>query len=321
MNMHKVSVIIPAKNAEATLPATLASVFSQDYRGPIEVIVADGSDTSATADLLCRRYPQVQRVPNPEHITPTGLNHALRAATGKIIVRCDSASVLPPDYVRQAVATLARTGAANVGGQQCAVGTTMFERAVALATTTFLGTGGARYRMGGPEGPTDTVYLGVWYRETLENVQGFDPAMFINEDYELNWRLRQQGETVWFDPLLKVSYQPRSSLWTLAQQYLTYGRRKSRMLREHPNSLLARQLAAPLLVLGLVVCAALTLAGAGWAAAVLPLVYLSVLIGGALAIGLRRRDPAAVLVPLVLAAIHLSWGVGFFLTARKKPTH
>ena len=319
--MHKVSVIIPAKNAEATLPATLASVFSQDYRGPIEVIVADGSDTSATADLLCRRYPQVLRVPNPEHITPTGLNSALQTATGKIVVRCDSASVLPPHYVRQAVATLERTGAANVGGQQCPVGTTMFERAVGLATTTFLGTGGARYRLGGPEGPIDTVYLGVWYRKTLENLQGFDPAMFINEDYELNWRLRQQRETVWFDPMLKVSYRPRGTLWALAQQYFTYGRQKSRMLREHPSSLRARQIPAPLLVLGLVVCAVLALAGAGWAAAALPLVYLSVLIGGGLAIGVRRRDPAAVLVPLVLAAIHLSWGVGFFLAARKKPTH
>ncbi len=319
--MHKkVSVIIPARNAEATLPATLDSVFGQDYCGPLEVIVADGSDTSATADLLRRRYPQVHRVQNLERIIPTGLNHALQMATGEIIVRCDSTAVLPPNYVRQAVSTLARTGAANVGGQQYPVGTTMFERAVALATTTFLGTGGVRYRVGGREGPTDTVYLGVWNRKTLETLGKFDPAVSINEDYELNWRLRQRGETVWFDPELKVVYRPRGHLPALAKQYFAYGRGKSMMLKTHPTSLQARQLAAPLLVLGLVASAALGSAGAGWAAAALPLVYLLTLIIGALAIGLHRRNPALGLVPVVLATIHLSWGVGFFLPARRKPT-
>ena len=318
--MQKVSVIIPTRNAEATLPISLNSVFSQDYRGPIEVIIADGSDTTATADMIRRCYPKVRRVSNPERITPSGLNHALQIATGEIIVRCDSAAVLPPSYVRQAVATLRRTGAANVGGRQQPVGTTRFERAVALATTTFLGTGGARYRVGGPEGPTDTVYLGVWNRKRLETVRGFEPTMFINEDYELNWRLRQQGETVWFDPKLKVSYRPRGTLRTLAEQYLAYGRAKSAMLRAHPTSLRARQLAAPLLVLGLVVSAVLGLAGAFLAASVVPLVSLLTLVIGSLILGLRRRDSAAVLVPLVLATIHLSWGVGFLLPGHEKRT-
>ena len=61
-----VSVIVPARNAEATLPAALDSILSQDYAGGIEVIVADGSVTTATADLLRAHYPQVQRIDNPD---------------------------------------------------------------------------------------------------------------------------------------------------------------------------------------------------------------------------------------------------------------
>ncbi len=122
--------------------------------------MADGSDTSFTAELLRRHYPSVRVVPNPEHTIPDGLNCALGVASGKIIVRCDTRSVLPLDYVRRAVVTLSRTGAANVGGRQKAVETTVFERAVAMATTTFLGVGNARHRLGAPEGPADTVYLG-----------------------------------------------------------------------------------------------------------------------------------------------------------------
>ncbi len=233
------SVIIPARNAEATLPAALNSVLSQDYAGSVEVIVADGSDTPAMAEVVRRLYSAVRVVPNPDRTIPSGLNCALREATGQIIVRCDAHAVLPPGYVRRAVSTLARTGAANVGGRQRPVGASMFGRAVAVAQTTPLGVGDARYRLGGAEGPTDTVYLGAFRRDALEAVGGFDPTLIRNEDYELNWRLRQRGETVWFDPELVVTYLPRSTLRALVRQYFDYGRWKAVMLRRHPDSLLS----------------------------------------------------------------------------------
>lgn len=315
--LSRVSVIIPARNSEDSLAAALDSVLAQDYGGSIEVIVADGSDTPSTAEMLRQRYPAVKVVPNPERITPIGLNCALKASTGEIIVRCDTHAALPPDYVRRAVATLARTGAANVGGRQYTVGTTVFERAVAMATTTFLGAGNVRYRLGGQEGAVDTVYLGAFRREALETAGGFDPTMIRNQDYELNWRLQQRGETVWFDPALVVPYRPRSSLSALARQYFGYGRWKSAMLITHPASLRARQLAPPLLVLGLAASIGLGLAGSLWGAAA-PLVYLLTLLLGSAGIGLRRREWAAALLPLVLATIHLSWGIGFFLPPRRK---
>ena len=140
--MPQVSVIIPTRNAEDALPTALDSALAQDYPGSIEVIVADGSDTPSTAEMLRRRYPTVRVVPNPEHTIPSGLNCALRMAKGEIIVRCDSHAVLPVGYVRRVVAMLAKTGAANVGGRQNAVGDTAFERAVAMAD--YLVSGGGR---------------------------------------------------------------------------------------------------------------------------------------------------------------------------------
>ena len=322
-----VSVIIPARNEETTmLAAAVDSVLSQDYGGEIEVIVVDGSDTSAMAESIRRRFPQVRMISNPERTTPQGLNRALRAATHSIIVRCDAHSVLHPGYLTRAVERLASTGAANVGGQMNPVGTTAFERTVALATTTILGVGDARYRLGGPEGPTDTVYLGVFRREVLEATGGFDPSLLCNQDYALNWRLRERGETVWFDPALVVDYRPRGTFTALARQYFRYGRWKRVMLRRHPASLRYRQIAAPLLMLGLTMSALLavaggTLIGAGAkttglalleAAGGVPLSYLLLLVGGSVGLGVRRRDPHAVLLPLVLATMHLFWGAGFF---------
>lgn len=113
-----VSVIIPARNAEADIAAALDSILAQDYPGPVEIIVADGSDTPATADLIRRDYPAVRIVANPRQTTPNGLNAALDAAAGPVVVRCDTHATLPPDYLRRGVATLLATGAGVVGGRQ-----------------------------------------------------------------------------------------------------------------------------------------------------------------------------------------------------------
>ena len=327
-----VSVIVPARNARATLPAALDSILAQDYGGAVEVIVADGSDTPATRDLLQSRYPGVRRVPNPEGITPCGLNRALAAACHGVIVRCDAHSTLPPDYLARAVRTLKRTGAANVGGRMNPAGTTRFGCAVALATQSPLGSGDARFHIGGAEGPVDTVFLGVFRRGALDAAGGWDESLPVNEDYALNWVLRERGGIVWFDPALVVDYCPRGDVRALARQYFGYGRWKAVMLVRHPRSLRPRQLAPPLLVTALAAAAALAIASGlapppraaalAAAAAAVPLLYVAAVLGASAFIGLRRRRIEAWLVPFVAVTIHLAWGTGFiagFLAKAVRP--
>ena len=323
-----VSVIIPARNAEATLPAALRSVLSQTYQGAIEVIVADGAAPQAMGQAS-RLFPEVRVVANPDGSTPAGLNTALQAATHDVIVRCDAHSTLPPDYIARAVQTLRRTGAANVGGVQIPTGTTSFERAVALATTTPLGVGHARYRLGGAEGPADTVYLGVFRNDALRAAGSFDNTLLRNQDYELNWRLRERGEVVWFDPKLAANYRPRGSIDALARQYFQYGFWKRVVLRRHPRSLQLRQLAAPALVVVLGISALLALAGVVLdarsvgkltlfaVAAVAPFGYALLLFAGSVAIGVRRRTWLAWRLPLVFATIHVAWGCGFLVPCKR----
>ncbi len=309
----RISVIIPARNAEATIIPTLDSIFAQDYQGPIEVIIADGSETTAMAELVRRSHPSVKLIPNPEKSLVPGANAAFRAATGDFMARCDAHTTLPPGYLSRAMETLERTGAANVGGRQLAVGATPFERTVAIAMTTPLGAGDARHRLGGKEEASETAYLGVFSRETLEEMGGGYANLASNEDYEFNYRLRKRGKIVWFDPELVVNYRPRNTFWTLARQYFNYGRGKSAVVIKHPGSVRPRQLAAPGLLLGLAAGAALALIGFPWPLAALLLAYVLTLAAGAAVVGFRRRDPAAALLPLVLATMHLSWGIGFFI--------
>lgn len=314
----KISVVVPARNAEVTLGWSLDAILAQEYDGEVEVIVADGSDSPAAKQIVLQRTG-VKYVRNPQKTVGYGINMAIAAATGAVVVRCDAHAFLPPGYLRRAVETLRKTGAANVGGRQRAKGTTPFETAVAMAMSTIIGAGDARYRVGGVAGPVDTVYLGAFRRDALEAAGGFDPSFFHNQDYEVNWRLRQHGEIVWFDPELEVIYRPRDSFFKLARQYFNYGRWKAAMLRRHPRSLRARHLAPPILVVGMAVSLGVGALGLQWGAlpTALPLIYLATMLAWVAAIGVRHRTWAVAYVAPVLMTMHLCWGLGFFLPARR----
>ena len=53
---------------------------------------------------------------------------------------------------------------------------------------------------------------GVYRREAIERVGGYDETMLIAEDWELNYRIRAAGGLIWFTPDLKVTYRPRATL-------------------------------------------------------------------------------------------------------------
>ena len=266
----------------------------------------DRSSTNAP-----RFEPRLLIIDNPGGHTAKGLNAAIAAASSDVIVRCDGHSELSPNYVSRAVEVLAQTGAANVGGRQAAVGTSFLQRAIAMAMTSPLGVGNSRFHYSGKPGPTDTVYLGVFQRSALDEVGGFDETLIRNQDYELNHRLRKAGHTVWFDPEMTVTYRPRSSLKTLWRQYFDYGAWKRTMLRSSPDALKARQLAPPLLLIGLVASIALFVAGRPVAAAIVPATYSAFTTLGTLVELFRRKDLAAIALPLVLPIMHLAWGLGF----------
>lgn len=308
-----VSVVIPVHDDNDTdrLHSALASLLGQEYEGSIEILVADGSPGRRIGQLIRQHYPTVCLVSNPNQTASIGINRALAVSTGEILARCDVHATLSPNYIRRAVETLRRTGAANVGGQQRTVGLSFFERALGIAQTVPLGTGNARYRVGGVKGPTDTVYLGVYRRECLEAVGGFDSSLLRNQDYFLNWCLRQRGEIVWFDPELIVTYRPRRGIQDLMRQYFDYGRWKCIVIRRCPKSIHPRQVVAILLLPGLVASAV----GAWLGAPLLltfPFIYFLALIGEAVRASIRSREPAVVLLPLILMIMHLSWGAGFF---------
>jgi succinoglycan biosynthesis protein ExoA len=310
-----VSAFMPARQAARTIGASIESVRRQDP--PVdEIVVALGpsSDGSAAVlDQLARRDPRLRVVANPSGRIPDALNVAYRATSGQVLVRVDAHSVLPPGYVAKALDGLRSTGAANLGGMQRPVAAAGFARAVATAMASTLGSGGATYRVGATAGPADTVFLGNFRREALDAVGGYDRRFDRNEDAELNIRLREAGYLVWFTPELTVDYHPRADVPALARQYYDNGRWRRLTVREHPGSVVFRQLAPSALLLGLATAAAWTVRSQGDRR--LPSMalagYPALLAAEAVRSSRTQRDIPSVVV--ALATMHLSFGAGFIV--------
>jgi glycosyltransferase involved in cell wall biosynthesis len=303
-----VDVVMPVRNEAGHLESAIESVRSQGYPGRLRIYIAvapSNDGTEAIARSLAATIDDVHVVPNPVGTTPAGLNAAIRAGSAPVVVRVDGHSRLDEGYIERAVTTLRRTGAANVGGTQVPEPATPFEEAVAAATASWLGTGGATYRSGGCEGPVDTVYLGVFDRSAIEAVGLFDERLIRNQDYELNIRLRKAGGTVWFDPALTVGYRPRGTWRDLARQYYEYGYWKAVVLRLHPGSARPRQMIPPIAMLVTVLATLGSMRRP--ALATIPATYVAAVLS-------RGRRPGA-----VLATMHTAWTGGLFWAMIRPP--
>lgn len=314
-----VSLVMCVLNEQRHVEHVVRQALDQDYPGELELVVALGpskDDTDAIVTRLTEHEPRLRWVRNPSAVgsTPAGLNAAIAASRFPVVARIDGHALLPPDYLRVAVETMQRTGAQNVGGVMAAHGETVFEHAVARAMTSRLGVGNATFHTGGDEGPADTVYLGVFRRSALVRVGGYDEDFLRAQDWEMNLRIRRTGGLVWFQPAMRVSYRPRSSVRALGRQYFHYGRWRRVVARRHPETLNLRYLAPPVALLG--VAAGAVGALFWWPSAVLPAGYAGLLVAGSAVEGRGLTVAARVRLPLVLGTMHLCWGAGFLTSPR-----
>lgn len=312
----KVSLVIPARNEEKYIGACLDSILANDYPiTSLEILVVDGVSTDKTAEIVGSyglRHPFIRLLQNPRRIIPSALNIGILEAQGEIVVRMDAHSTYASDYIRKAVEDLEATGADMVGSLVRPTGDTPVTCAIAEGTCSKFGIGNS-YQHFGTESRwvEDSVSFGVWKRETLIELGGFNESWEANEDSEFIHRLCQAGGKIWLSTRLNSSYRVRSSFGSLARQYFRYGMWRARTFLNHRSSLRWRQLAAPALLASVPVSCGLArkfgvLAFAPLFAYVLANLLVSAVI-------LIRKGLRCALVPFVFCTLHLSWGTGYWM--------
>lgn len=192
-----VSVIVPARNAEATLGALLHALGALDpVAGGVQVIVADDGSTDATGDIA-RAHPVVDRVVVTAGVGPgAARNAALGVATGGVIAFTDADCVPDPGWLVAATAALAAGADVVQGAVRPAGPVGPFDRTV---------------RVGGLTGLFETANL-VARAQDVAAVGAFTPwlrprrSKELGEDVWLGWRLQRSGARVDFAADARVAH-------------------------------------------------------------------------------------------------------------------
>ena len=313
MSLPSVCVILPVLDEYDAIDACLGSIHRQDYKGTVEVIVADGGSTDGTLDRLREwqdRWPAVRVIDNPDRVQSVGLWRAAHATAAEVLIRADAHTTYAHDYISRSVESLASTEAVAVGGPLRPVDGVGFSRSVGRAMTHPLGVGPARFHSGADAGFVDTVYLGAFRRDDFLSIGGMRtlPSR-VAEDADLYFRWRSQGRSVLLDPEIRSEYTPRETPTALWRQFYRYGLGKADMLLVNGELPSLRPLAPLGLIVGML--AGLAVAPLSW----WPLALLLVLWLGTLLVAMRFD-----LGVVVAAAImHISYGFGLLRGLLRRP--
>jgi glycosyltransferase involved in cell wall biosynthesis len=320
MNVN-VSVIIPtlneAKNIEVALKCL---VDNQIPLKEMEVLIIDSSSKDNTVEkaITFSDRLNLKVIDAPGASVYKALNIGLKEAKGKYFVRVDARSEIPNNYIKTCIKHLETPKIGCVGGIQLQYGTSTVSHSIARVTSSFIGTGGAKFRTAKKSGFVDSVYLGVYKTQLLKNLGGYeDRSDYVSEDSFINRRIRELGEKVYLDSSLTVRYPAKSTYQALIKQYVIYGAAKAFLVRQHGKLTSPRQL-APLAFLFFGISSLI-----GTIAGLIPSLFLvSMFIAYFLVVILANielikhdsQNPGSLLSrSLASVCIHFAWPIGFFL--------
>ena len=183
----KTAVVIPARNAAPTLPATLAALSRQDFGDDFEVVVVDDGSTDATARIA---RDHGARVVETEGAGPAEARNAGARATDAALLAFTDADCVPePSWLRIGVQGL-RAGASLVRGPILpARPPGGFDKTIHVAAPSVL---------------FESANLFV-SRDAFEAAGGFERPAFLpesvphfGEDVLFGWRVMRNGATAVF---------------------------------------------------------------------------------------------------------------------------
>lgn len=307
-------IVIPALNEAKVIAKVIEQILADDGLVDPLVLVADGGSTDGTRDIVSRIAegdPRVRLMANPGKLQSAGVNLAARVMGGNRpwIVRVDAHADYPPNYASTLIEEARQTSAHAVVVSMDTRGDDWFQRAVAAAQNSVLGTGGSAHRLASHGQWVDHGHHALFHADSYGKVGGYDETFSHNEDAELDHRLIQAGARIWLTDKVRIGYYPRSTATALAKQYFSYGKGRARTVMKHYTPLKIRQ-AVPLAIAPAV--ASLALAPFFWAFAIPALLWAFAALSLGVVVGLKRRDAAALASGPAAMIMHLAWSAGFW---------
>lgn len=308
---HRLLVVVPCLNEEMHLPDLLGTLLAEH---PLSlIVVADGGSTDrsrAIVTALNDVHPNLILLDNPRRIQSAGVNLAVARLGGECdwLLRIDAHCEYPPGYGAGLLAAAHRNKATSVVVPMVTRGKACFQKAVAAAQNSVIGTGGSPHRHVGEGRFVDHGHHALMRLDLFRQVGGYREDMSHNEDAELDLRLLAAGGRIWLEPGQAITYFPRRTSLSLWRQYRGYGAGRARTLGLHGQRPKLRQL-APLAVAGAVVLALGT--PFWWPLAVPVLAWAGLSVVAGFIVGIRAGGGCAMLAGVPAMTMHLAWSTGF----------
>lgn len=323
-----ITIICPIYNEESRIEACIQSIIAQDFpHEEMEVLFVDGMSTDRTREIVgmySRQYPFIRLLDNPMHTAPVALNTGIRAAQGDIIVRLDAHCKYPADYFSALVNKLRASDADNVGGvcNTLPAKDTSMCRAIANAMSSPFGMGNSHFRIGTDhEMWVDTVPFGCFHRDIFDRIGYFDEELVRNQDDEFNGRIIRHGGKILLMPQVVVDYFARDTISKTAKMFYQYGLFKPLVNKKLHKPTTLRQFFPPLFLAGVITGGLLSFFSPVLMWIYFSVIILYVLLGFLAGLSCTRRCPDLFWMPVVFAAIHFSYGCGYWMGFFKVMLH
>jgi glycosyltransferase involved in cell wall biosynthesis len=191
----RVSVVIPAFDAEATVGAAVSSVLWQTYRD-FEVVVLDDGSRDATG-AIASSFPKPVRVVSQENAgVAAARNRGIEEAQGGLIAFCDADDVLLPQHLEALVAV--HDGHGGIATSNCYW---LYPGGIHAARTRYKG------RFPSPDQQRRAILeqnfvstMSLFPKALLDEIGPFDTELQVAEDWDFWLRAIFAGHRVALQP-------------------------------------------------------------------------------------------------------------------------
>jgi cellulose synthase/poly-beta-1,6-N-acetylglucosamine synthase-like glycosyltransferase len=225
----RVSVVVPALNADRTIDETLSSLSLLNYPDYEIIVVNDGSNDNTGA--LARQH-KVRVIETQNRGLSAARNAGIEAATGDIVAFIDSDAFPDPDWLHFLVNALDEQGAAGAGGPNLIPPGDGF-----LAQCIDHAPGNPTHVLLNDELAEHVPGCNMAFKkEALLELGAFDPQHRVaGDDVDICWKLLLRRKRVAFSPCAIVWHHRRSKIRAFLKQQAGYGRAEADLHRRYPG--------------------------------------------------------------------------------------
>lgn len=310
-----ISVCILAGRGES-LDACLASLREQSSPPTFEVLVGGRGPARQLLPVVRRHFARARVCDTGRRLPGEARNPLIERARGRLILFLDDDVVAPPAFL-QTLAQIAgeHPEVAVFGGpNETPAGSSRFQVAQGAVLSSLVGAGPVRRRYGARSaGLMDERWFTLCNLAVRRSAMlPFMSTLVCAEENALLAELSRRGQTMLYEPRLRVFHERRASMATFATQMQKYGRGRGQLLRRRPSSVRLAYLAPVALLIYLLALVPGLALRASPSIALLPIaLYLGLVVLSATRIGWTLRRAPAVPVAAVLSCIvHLCYGAG-----------